>query len=229
MSISTLINNEICGYCNDTGHTAMSCPVLKKHIEQKRLKSKNTPFCSVCLDAGRPESEYTSHFVKDQPGPDGKVICPLLLSQKCRYCNETGHTPSRCHKLQLKKMKESFFQTKSCYYTNPFVQSRPRIKKPNYKSLPLKPIEDIHFDRRKHFKLHNVIPYAKWYNNNFIDDINYEEQIHTRLFPQTLYSKKEEDTAMKEADQEFEYLTDLERMQLCFIPKLIRRTAIGLR
>jgi hypothetical protein len=55
-----------------------------------------TPFCKVCRDAGRPESEYTSHFVKDQPGPNGKVVCPMLLNQACRICEKTGHTSSYC-------------------------------------------------------------------------------------------------------------------------------------
>jgi len=54
------------------------------------------PFCKVCKDAGKPESEYTSHFVKDKAGPKGKVICPTLLSQACRICKETGHTSSYC-------------------------------------------------------------------------------------------------------------------------------------
>ena len=55
-----------------------------------------TPFCKVCRDAGRPEKEYTSHYVKDQPGPQGKVICPTLLNQACRICHNTGHTSSYC-------------------------------------------------------------------------------------------------------------------------------------
>ena len=55
-----------------------------------------TPFCKVCRDAGRPESEYTNHFVKDQPGPNGKVVCPMLLNQACRICEKPGHTSSYC-------------------------------------------------------------------------------------------------------------------------------------
>ena len=55
-----------------------------------------TPFCKVCRDAGRPEKEYTSHYVKDQPGPNGKVVCPTLLNQACRICHNTGHTSSYC-------------------------------------------------------------------------------------------------------------------------------------
>ena len=55
-----------------------------------------TPFCKVCYDAGLPATDYTSHFVKDQPGPDGKVVCPTLLAQKCLTCGVAGHTSSYC-------------------------------------------------------------------------------------------------------------------------------------
>ena len=62
-----------------------------------------TPFCKVCRDAGRPEKEYTSHYVKDQPGPQGKVICPTLLNQACRICNKTGHTSSYCSQYRRRE------------------------------------------------------------------------------------------------------------------------------
>lgn len=57
-------------------------------------------FCKVCYDAGKPEWEYTSHYVKDQPGPNGKVVCPVILNVECNYCHEKGHTPSHCPKLK---------------------------------------------------------------------------------------------------------------------------------
>ena len=56
----------------------------------------NKPFCVVCRDAGKSEKEYTSHYVKDQPGPNGKVVCPTLLNQACRICAKPGHTSSYC-------------------------------------------------------------------------------------------------------------------------------------
>lgn len=62
-----------------------------------------TPYCKVCRDAGKPESEYTSHFVKDQPGPDGKVVCPTLLNQACRICHKTGHTSSYCPQYNARR------------------------------------------------------------------------------------------------------------------------------
>ena len=62
-----------------------------------------TPFCKVCRDAGRPESEYTSHFVKDQPGHNGKVVCPMLLNQACRICEKPGHTSSYCPQYRSRR------------------------------------------------------------------------------------------------------------------------------
>jgi hypothetical protein len=61
------------------------------------------PFCKVCHDAGKSESEYTSHFVRSDLGPKGKVVCPTLLSLECRYCFEKGHTVSFCAVLKKQK------------------------------------------------------------------------------------------------------------------------------
>jgi Nanos RNA binding domain len=51
------------------------------------------PFCKVCQDAGFSETVFSSHFVKDT---EGKVICPTLLNQECRYCFKLGHTVKFC-------------------------------------------------------------------------------------------------------------------------------------
>ena len=58
----------------------------------KRFKK----YCAFCKAKGLPESVFTSHFVKDQPGPNGKVCCPELLKEVCRDCGCTGHTPKFC-------------------------------------------------------------------------------------------------------------------------------------
>ena len=68
--------------------------------------NKSKPFCKVCFDAKKPENVYTSHFVKDQPGIEGKVVCPYLLSLTCTYCKKKeGHTARHCPVL-LKKLEE---------------------------------------------------------------------------------------------------------------------------
>ena len=60
------------------------------------MRSPDSKFCKVCYDAGLPVADYTDHFVKDQPGPNGNVICRTLLHQACRICQRTGHTSSYC-------------------------------------------------------------------------------------------------------------------------------------
>ena len=55
--------------------------------------------CPVCKSAGKSVAEYTSHHTKSE---DRKtVVCPILLSAKCTYCEprgfpSQGHTPSYC-------------------------------------------------------------------------------------------------------------------------------------
>ena len=75
-----------------------------------------TPYCKICHDAGKPKSEYASHFVKDSPGPNGTVVCPYLLSLNCRYCHEGGHTVTHCQKLKDKNARvESAASTEQAY------------------------------------------------------------------------------------------------------------------
>ena len=64
------------------------------------------PYCKVCHDAGKSEKEYTSHYVRSAPGPEGKVVCPTLLSQECGYCGDCGHTPKFCPTLAAQKAAE---------------------------------------------------------------------------------------------------------------------------
>ena len=71
-------------------------PVADRRFPDGWVGPANTPFCKVCYDAGLPVADYTNHFVKDQPGPGGKVACPTLLAQKCFMCGVAGHTSSYC-------------------------------------------------------------------------------------------------------------------------------------
>ena len=51
--------------------TSSSVPVGTRKFPDGWVGPANTPFCKVCYDAGLPVADYTDHFVKDQPGPDG--------------------------------------------------------------------------------------------------------------------------------------------------------------
>jgi hypothetical protein len=65
------------------------------------MATQQKMFCKVCYDAKK--KDYTSHYVRDRVG--GKVVCPTLLSQQCKYCKKHGHTPSQCPALEGKYKK----------------------------------------------------------------------------------------------------------------------------
>jgi len=85
----------------------------KKDSRNAANKAVNAPFCKVCHDAGKPESEYTSHFVKSAPGAGGVVVCPTLLAQQCGYCHTAGHTVSYCKLLKQHQKAKEHYERKS--------------------------------------------------------------------------------------------------------------------
>ena len=76
--------------------SSVPVPVGQRRFPDGHVGPANMPFCKVCYDAGLPVADYTNHFVKNQPGPGGKVVCPTLLAQKCLDCGVAGHTSSYC-------------------------------------------------------------------------------------------------------------------------------------
>lgn len=89
--------------------TSSSVPVPavgQRKFPDGHVGPANTPFCKVCYDAGLPVADYTDHFVKNQPGPGGKVVCPTLLAQKCLVCGVAGHTSSYCTLNRLLERQE---------------------------------------------------------------------------------------------------------------------------
>jgi len=87
-------------------------------FQNKRTISNKKPviksFCKVCHDSGKSEAEYTSHFVKSEPGPKGVVVCPVLLASICNYCKQKGHTLKHCKELEKNKNKNE--GKKDSYY-----------------------------------------------------------------------------------------------------------------
>lgn len=92
----------------------------------KKSTTTMKPFCKVCYDTGKSNSQYTSHFVKDIPGPKGVVVCPTLLSLECRYCKKIGHTVSRCplvHEKRKMQRKKPYIEQKKEKNTAPVVSN----------------------------------------------------------------------------------------------------------
>lgn len=70
----------------------------------KTANKTTTPFCKVCMDAGKGPEIYKSHYVKNDTG---NVICPTLLALECRFCFKTGHTVKYCKTLEKKKQMDA--------------------------------------------------------------------------------------------------------------------------
>ncbi len=68
----------------------------------------NKPCCKVCKDAGKSEIQYSNHWVKNN---QGQVICPTLLSLKCRNCDKSGHTVSHCSELEKRNNQKLQLQS----------------------------------------------------------------------------------------------------------------------
>jgi hypothetical protein len=86
-------------------------------------------FCKVCKDAGKSESEYTSHFTRETSDPKSKVVCPTLLAQECRFCHMNGHTTKYCPVLQDKEKRQKR-EEKDYRYASKRVVNEEVTKKP---------------------------------------------------------------------------------------------------
>jgi hypothetical protein len=70
-------------------------------------KTDTKKYCKVCHDAGKSETEYLSHFIRESRDPNSKIVCPTLLSLECRYCSNKGHTIKYCKILEKNKNMSS--------------------------------------------------------------------------------------------------------------------------
>ena len=68
----------------------------RNNNNNKNTRTVSKPFCKICFDAGKPESQYTSHYIRKTTDPNSAITCPILLATECRYCHKMGHTISRC-------------------------------------------------------------------------------------------------------------------------------------
>ena len=94
------------------------------------------PYCKVCQDAGKSESEFRSHFTRESRDPNSKVICPTLLALECRYCFKNGHTVKYCDVLKKNK-QVSNREEKRCIVTKTDTKKTQEKKKNVFMSLDI--------------------------------------------------------------------------------------------
>lgn len=107
----------------------------KRTFSKFSQSQENKKYCSVCHKAGKSEREYTSHYIKSTPGPNGIVICPTILSAECKFCFQLGHWASEehCPALREKKKREKKEEyNRKCENFQPqAVAVKPILKKLN--------------------------------------------------------------------------------------------------
>jgi hypothetical protein len=113
MSGSTATVNQAVGR-HGRQHQQSSPPAVGRQHQQSSPPAVGRPsrpgkFCKVCFDAGKSETEYTSHFVKDRPGKGGLVVCPTINNVECRYCHQVGHTVKYCKMIEEKEKQAKKF------------------------------------------------------------------------------------------------------------------------
>ncbi len=74
------------------------------------VAGSNKAYCKVCFEAGKPESEYTGHWVRSLPDQNGKTVvtCPTLINTECRYCGNLGHTVKFCLAIKQKQSRDEW-------------------------------------------------------------------------------------------------------------------------
>ena len=116
--------------------------------------AQKKPFCKVCQDAGKPESLYSSHFVRSLPDKSGKttVLCPTLLSTECRYCFKSGHTAKFCPVIEKTKKDKERTERKV-----QFEASKPSAKIESKKAVSVFAVLGEDSDSENELKVSNFV------------------------------------------------------------------------
>lgn len=92
----------------------------------------NNKCCTFCKNSGRSRVEYTSHYTKSSPGPEGIVVCPVLLNTECTYCHDLGHLKSRCPKLKgryIPNLRNKPYKNKKIVSVDGFITINNNMKR----------------------------------------------------------------------------------------------------
>ena len=112
---------------------------VNRNYSQTKPQTKYTPevkkFCGVCQKAGLSEKEYTSHFTKSTPGPQGIVTCPTILNNECSFCHNLGHFKNSCPAIAERDLMRKGIERE---------ESRSKIQQQPRKMTPAVSVQDKH-------------------------------------------------------------------------------------
>lgn len=155
---------------NSTNSTSQQTkPIMSRFYNKK----STTPFCSFCRDAGKPRNVYTSHYPKDRPGKDGKVVCPTILSTTCGYCRESGHTTRYCSVLKQRNQYSSQYR-KERHRKPRMISTNNNNNNDGWRSIPTKK----HSNSPSYSRKASPVQKPKAKHNKFAA-LSYDEEIAT--------------------------------------------------
>ena len=102
-----------------------------RYISRTYKTSKEDKFCKICKDTGKTREEYTNHYVRETRDHNSPIVCPTLLATVCRYCKGTGHTVSKCEKLNTRKRTDANPHIVSKIYCEPVNENENKNKNKN--------------------------------------------------------------------------------------------------
>ena len=105
-----------------------------QQVNKRSQMTSEKKFCGVCHKAGKSEKEYTSHYTKSTPGPNGIVVCPTILSNHCNKCNGYGHFSDHC---SVKAKVTDVVRARPNDHSesnSKEVERKPKVEKPQEKS-----------------------------------------------------------------------------------------------
>ena len=118
----------------------MSTRVNRNYSQNKYTVEKQVKkFCGVCQKAGLSEREYTSHFTKSTPGPQGIVTCPTILNNECSFCFKKGHFKNSCPVIAERERAR-----KACEIEENRSNSKNEQPRKTYASAPVASVQDKH-------------------------------------------------------------------------------------
>ncbi len=80
---------------------------MSRQMNNNRTTKTNegrVPKCITCEKAGL-TGKALEHYTRKTPDPNSEIVCPTILSFKCGYCGQAGHSKGFCQALKTDQAK----------------------------------------------------------------------------------------------------------------------------
>lgn len=87
---------------------------MSRQMNNNRTTKTNetrVPKCLTCEKAGL-TGKALEHYTRKTPDPNSEIVCPTILSFKCGYCGQAGHSKGFCQALKTDQARLERDQTR---------------------------------------------------------------------------------------------------------------------